>query len=148
MHQWSIAIVSMVQTISELFLSLSAIVHLSSRKKDKGRIKGTHRNKRREESLEAHWGVEKEHCVLLNILEHEGVGYIVAQEAVMNLLAVLAFRQLTTIMEDLQRWYDYWVAAPVFALFPQFCQYRMQCWAHYKHYSIGTAGTNGYLWES
>ena len=24
----------------------------------------------------------------------------------------------------------------------------MQCWTHYKHYSIGTAGTNDYLWES
>ena len=46
--------------------------------------------------------------------------------------------------EDM-RWYDCWAAAPVFALFPQFCQYRMQCWAYYKHYSIGTAGTNGYL---
>ena len=33
-------------------------------------------------------------------------------------------------------------------LFPWLCQYRMQCWTHYKHYSIGTAGTNGYLWES
>ena len=45
-------------------------------------------------------------------------------------------------------WYDYWVAVPVFLLFPQLYQYRMQYWAHYKHYSIGTAGTNGYLWES
>ena len=45
-------------------------------------------------------------------------------------------------------WYDYWVAVPVFALFPWLCQYRMQCWTHYKNYSIGTAGNNGYLWES
>jgi len=46
------------------------------------------------------------------------------------------------------RWYDRWAAVPVFALFPRLCQYRMQCWTHYKHYSIGSAGTNGYLWES
>jgi len=45
-------------------------------------------------------------------------------------------------------WYDHWVAVPVFALFPWLCQYRMQCWTHYKYYSIGTAGTNGYLRES
>ena len=43
------------------------------------------------------------------------------------------------------RCYDRWVAVPVFALFPWFCQYRMQCWSYYKHYSIGTAGANGYL---
>jgi len=42
-------------------------------------------------------------------------------------------------------WYDHWVAVPVFVLFPQFYQYRMQYWAHYKYYSIGTAGTNSYL---
>ena len=24
----------------------------------------------------------------------------------------------------------------------------VKCWSHYKYYSIGTAGTNGYLWES
>jgi len=46
------------------------------------------------------------------------------------------------------QWYDCWAAVLVFALFPWLCQYRMQCWTHYKHYSIGTAGTNGYLWES
>jgi len=45
-------------------------------------------------------------------------------------------------------WYDRWVVVPVFVLFPWLCQYRIQCWTHYKHYSIGTAGTNGYLWES
>jgi len=42
----------------------------------------------------------------------------------------------------------HWAAVPVFAPLPWLYQYRMQCWTHYKHYSIGTAGTNGYLWES
>ena len=44
--------------------------------------------------------------------------------------------------------YNHWVAGPVFVLFSWLYQYRMQCWTHYKHYSIGTADTNGYLWES
>jgi len=46
-----------------------------------------------------------------------------------------------------RQWYNRWAAVPVFVLFPWLCQYRMQCWIYYKHYSIGTAGTNGYLWE-
>ena len=34
------------------------------------------------------------------------------------------------------RWYDRWVATHVFAHFPQFCQYRIWSWLHYKQYSI------------
>jgi len=76
---------------------------LSSKKKTKGRCRATPKNEEGSEAQDMYQDVEKEHSILFNSLEHEGIGCIVAREAVMNPSAALAFSQLTTIIDDLRR---------------------------------------------
>ena len=68
----------------------------------KGRHRATPRDKEGDEPRDRYREVEEEHSSLLNLLEREGVGRIVAREAVTNPSAVLAFSQLTTVMDDLR----------------------------------------------
>ena len=67
-----------------------------SKKKNKGKHKATPKDE------EGYRGREEEQEYILNALEREGIGCIVAQDAVTNPSAVLAFSQLTTLVEDLR----------------------------------------------
>ena len=67
-----------------------------SKKKTKGKHKATPKDEEGDQER------EEEHEHILNALECEGIGHIVAQDAVTNPSAVLLFSQLTTLMEDLR----------------------------------------------
>ena len=69
----------------------------SSKKKNKGKHKATPKDE------DGYRGREEEQEYILNALEREGIGRIVVQDAVTNPSAVLAFSQLTTLVEDLRR---------------------------------------------
>ena len=68
----------------------------SSKKKNKGKHKATPKDE------DGYRGREEEQEYILNTLEREGIGRIMAQDAVTNPLAVLVFSQLTTLVEDLR----------------------------------------------
>ena len=68
-----------------------------SKKKNKGKHKATPKDE------EGYRRREEEQEYILNALECEGIGCIVAQDAVTNPSAVLAFSHLTTLVEDLRR---------------------------------------------
>jgi len=74
-----------------------------SRKMAKGRRRATPRDEEGDKPQDRYREVEEEHSSLLNLLEREGIRHIVAQEVVTNPSAVLAFSQLTTVMDDLGR---------------------------------------------
>jgi len=75
---------------------------LPSKKKIKGRRRATPKDEEGSEAQDIYQDIEEEHSILLNSLEHESVGHIVAREAVMNPSVALAFSQLTTIIDDLR----------------------------------------------